>query len=181
MRVVAGTAGGRLLRSPEGEATRPTSDRVREAVFNALYSLGVIDGAHVADLFAGSGALGIEALSRGAEHAVFVERDPAAVEVIVDNLDTLGFRDRGTVMTGPVESVLVPLDATFDLVLVDPPYAHDGWDGLFATLEAKLAPDGVVVAESGAPIDLPAGWQKMRDRTYGGTVITFAARTTPRS
>src|SRR5680860_729985 len=106
MRVVAGSARGRILRSPEGDATRPTSDRVREAVFNALFSRGPLAGLRVADLYAGSGALGIEAISRGATDVWFVESDRAAVAVIEDNLDTLGFRDVATVVPRPVEDVL---------------------------------------------------------------------------
>ena len=90
MRVVAGRARGRRLVSPKGSDTRPTSDRAREAIFNALRSVDAIDGARVADLFAGSGALGIEALSRGAASCVFVEREPAAVAVINENLERTG-------------------------------------------------------------------------------------------
>src|SRR5947207_548827 len=90
MRVVGGMAGGRRLRSPAGRSIRPTSDRVREAVFNVLTSLGEVEGATVVDLFAGTGALGIEALSRGAAHATFVDRDPVAVATIRDNLAAVG-------------------------------------------------------------------------------------------
>ena len=90
MRVVAGEFGGRKLVSPEGTSTRPTTDRVREAIFNALGSAGLIDGALVADLFAGTGAVGIEALSRGAAHCTFVARDRAALRSLEDNIDSLG-------------------------------------------------------------------------------------------
>jgi 16S rRNA (guanine966-N2)-methyltransferase len=181
VRVVAGSAGGRLLRSPAGDATRPTPERVREAVFNALFSIDALDGAVVADLYAGSGAMGIEALSRGAAHAHFVEQDPDAVDVIVDNLDTLGFGERSTVVAAPVETSLHRLEPAPDLVVADPPYAFDGWAELLTRLAEVVAPDALVVVESGAEVEMPAAWEKMRDRTYGGTVITFAARTTPRS
>ncbi|MDZ7675948.1 MAG: 16S rRNA (guanine(966)-N(2))-methyltransferase RsmD [Acidimicrobiales bacterium] len=176
MRVVAGTAGGRRLRSPEGETTRPTPDRVREAVFNMLVSQGVVEGARAADLFAGSGALGIEAISRGADHVWFVESDRHALDVIEDNLATLGFADRATVVRGDVDST-VPgsLGDGLDLVVADPPYAFDGWSELLARLQIRLTRDAVVVAESGASIELGPGWEKMRERTYGGTVITFAS------
>ena len=177
MRVVAGTARGRRLRSPEGDRTRPTSDRVRESVFNALFSQGRIDDARVVDLFAGSGALGIEALSRGAAHVWFVESDRAAVAVIDDNLDTLGFRAEATVLASEVGRALAAgFGGPVDLVLADPPYAYDDWVGLSEALAPLVDADGLLVAESGAPVDLGPGWEKVRERTYGGTVITFAHR-----
>lgn len=179
MRVVAGSARGRRLRAPDGEGTRPTSDRVREAVFNALFSLGAIADARVADLFAGSGALGIEALSRGAAHAWFVERDRAALAAIDDNLDTLGFRDRATVVRTSVEAALVTLPDDLDLVLVDPPYDHEDWIALLADIGPHLAPGAVVVVESDRAVAVPDGWEKMRERTYGGTVIAFVAPAEP--
>src|SRR5204863_1751944 len=126
----AGSAGGRRLRAPKGITTRPTSDRVREAIFNSLDSMGAVDGASVADLFAGSGALGIEALSRGAASAVFVDDDREAAAAIRDNLAT-------TEMAGPaaavVQSDVLRWSATassFDLVLIDPPYTFDRWTEL---------------------------------------------------
>src|SRR3954453_13290953 len=106
MRVVAGTARGRRLVAPPGRDTRPTSDRVRESVFNVLHSLGAIDGASVVDLFAGSGALGIEALSRGAAHCTFVEPAPAAVTAIRTNLTTAGVAERATIETRTAEAYL---------------------------------------------------------------------------
>lgn len=175
MRVVAGSARGRKLRSPEGEGTRPTSDRVREAVFNALFSRGPIAGCRVIDLFAGSGALGIEAISRGATDVWFVESDRRAVAVIEHNLDTLGFGDRATVLTGTVEDALPRLPGEVDLVLADPPYAFDGWVDLLERVAPLTDEGAVVVIESDRSVPLPEGWEKMRERTYGGTVITFTA------
>lgn len=175
MRVVAGSARGRVLRSPDGESTRPTSDRVREAVFNALFSRTSIAGATVADLYAGSGALGIEALSRGADHVWFVESDRGAADVIDDNLATLGFRDGATVIRSPVESAIDSLPVEVDIVLVDPPYAFDGWTELLDRLAAVVSDEAIVVIESDRSIDVPDGWEKMRERAYGGTVITFTA------
>lgn len=175
MRVVAGTARGRRLRTPEGEGTRPTADRVREAVFNALQSLGAVRGAAVADLFAGSGALGIEALSRGADHCWFVERDRSARAVIDDNLDTLGFRGRATVVGAALPAAVAELPDGLDLVLADPPYAFDAWPVLLAALVPRLAADAVVVVESDREIALPEGWETTRQRTYGGTVVSFTA------
>ncbi len=175
MRVVAGSARGRRLRSPDGEATRPTSDRVREAVFNALHSQGLVQDARIADLFAGSGALGVEALSRGAAHVWFVESDRSAQAVIDDNLLTLDLAAGATVVRTTVASALATgLTDRLDVVIADPPYAYDDWPALCAAVASMLAPDGLLVAESGAPITLADGWEKMRERTYGGTVITFA-------
>lgn len=174
MRVVAGSARGRRISAPPGTDTRPTTDRVREAVFNALGSLGAVAGAVVTDLYAGSGALGIEALSRGAASVHFVESDRRAVAVIEENLAVLGLGDRAVVLRRPVEAALADLPAPLDLVLADPPYAFDGWAALLAGIAPRLADDGLVVIESGAAVDLPAGWERVRERTYGGTVVLFA-------
>jgi len=174
VRVVAGSVRGRRISAPPGTDTRPTTDRVREAMFNALGSLGAVDGAVVADLFAGSGALGIEALSRGAASAHFVEADRRAVAVIEENLSTLGLDDRGVVLRRPVEAALDELPVPLDLVLADPPYAFDGWAALLTDLATRLAEDGLVVIESGRAVDLPPGWERVRERTYGGTVVLFA-------
>lgn len=174
MRVVAGSARGRRLRAPAGDATRPTTDRVREALFNALGSLGAVDGAVAVDLYAGSGALGIEALSRGAAAAVFVESDRRAGDVIEENLDQLGFADRATLVRRPVEEAIASLPRPVDLVLADPPYAFDGWAGLLVALEDVVDPDGLVVLESDRRVELPPRWEKVREKSYGGTVIAFA-------
>lgn len=174
MRVVAGSARGRRISAPPGTDTRPTADRVREAMFNALGSLGAVDGAVVADLFAGSGALGIEALSRGAASAHFVESDRRAVAVIEENLAALDLDDRGTVLRRPVEAALDDLPASLDLVLADPPYAFHGWAALLAAVVPRLAADGLVVIESDRSVALPPGWENVRERTYGGTVVLFA-------
>ena len=171
MRVVAGSARGRTLVTPPGARTRPTTDRVREAVFNALWSRGALDGARVVDLYAGSGALGIEALSRGAAHATFVETDRAALRAIRHNLDVCRLADRAAVVAMPVErwvAGLGPGDTPFDLAFCDPPYAFDGWPGLLAALPVAL-----VVAEASGPVALPAGWSLDRESRYGGTWVGF--------
>jgi len=170
MRVVAGELGGRRLVAPDGTSTRPTTDRVREAIFNSLGSAGVLDGALVADLFAGSGAIGIEALSRGAERCVFVERDRAALRALDDNLDSLDLRERSKVLSSDALSVASILDA--DIVFADPPYDFDDWDELLGRLSADL-----VVAESGRPITAPEGWESTREKKYGRTRVTFLERT----
>lgn len=174
MRVVAGSARGRRISAPPGTDTRPTTDRVREAMFNALGSLGAVEGAVVADLYAGSGALGIEALSRGAASTHFVESDRRAAAVIEANLADLGLDDRGVVVRRPVDAALADLPTPLDLVLADPPYAFEAWDDLLAALVPRLAADGLVVVESDRSVPLPGGWEKVRERTYGGTVVLFA-------
>lgn len=174
MRVVAGTARGRRLAVPDGVDVRPTSDRVREATFNALHSLGAVTDAIVVDLFAGSGALGIEALSRGAERAVFVEPDRGARDVAAANLATLGFDDRSRVVATSAEAFLAAAASgveRFDLALCDPPYHYEAWPDLLASLVPVLAPDAVVVVESNRGIDPPSGWEVARDKAYGGTVV----------
>ena len=176
MRVVAGTARGRTLVAPPGSRTRPTTDRVREAIFNALGSRDALEGARVADLFAGSGALGVEALSRGAAHATFVDRDHQARRAVARNLAACGFEDRATVVAAPVErwlAGLAPGDA-FDLAFCDPPYAFDAWDGLLSALPASL-----VVVESDRPVAPPPPWDLVREARYGGTWVGFATGPSP--
>lgn len=176
MRVVAGEARGRRLVAPEGDRVRPTSDRVREAVFNALGSLDVVRGADVLDLFAGSGALGIEALSRGAAAATFVEADRRALHAVRRNLEGTGLADRATVVAGDAFEALGRLapGRRFGLALCDPPYRFDRWPELLAALPADL-----VVAESGAEVAAPPGWALERHRRYGSTVVTFLVPSGP--
>lgn len=171
MRIVAGDLRGRKLATPPGEHTRPTTDKAREAIFNALGSLGVLDGAVVADLFAGSGALGFEALSRGAAECTFVERDRRARAAIEQNRESLGLRDRTRVLAGDAVALAARIDA--DVVFVDPPYGTVDWSALLAAL-----PDGVgmIVAEDGDPIEAPPGWVNTRSRRYGRAWVTFLQR-----
>ena len=174
MRVIAGDLGGRRLVAPAGASTRPTSDRVREATFNSLGSLGVIEDAVVLDLFAGSGALGIEALSRGAARATFVETDRAALAALETNLDALGLgRDRAEVIVGDAVSLVagVRLAGPWDLALADPPYGFDAWESLLGTLDAA-----VVVCESATPPGPLPGWTERRAKRYGGTVVSIFSR-----
>jgi 16S rRNA (guanine966-N2)-methyltransferase len=168
MRVVAGSLRGRRLVAPEGRTTRPTTDMVREAVFNALGSMEVLLGARVVDLFAGSGALGIEALSRGADHCVFVESDRNALGALRENLRTLGLESRATVVASDAGSYRCG-DA--DVVLADPPYGFDGWAGLLEGVGEAL-----VVAEGANEVSAPPGWEVRRSRRYGRTWVTFLQR-----
>jgi 16S rRNA (guanine966-N2)-methyltransferase len=169
MRVVAGVAGGRRLQAPAGRETRPTSDRVREAIFSSLESMDAVRGASVVDLFCGSGALGIEALSRGAATATFVDDDRTALDAVRANLASTGL-DGGEVVRADVMRWLHG-DAGFDLALVDPPYSFNGWETVFSRLRAKL-----VVAESDRKVDVPSPWVVMRRKRYGGTVVHLAAK-----
>jgi 16S rRNA (guanine966-N2)-methyltransferase len=169
VRVVAGRFGGRRLVAPAGSATRPTSDRVREALFSVL---GDVDGLRVLDLFAGSGALGIEALSRGAASAVFAERAPAALKALQSNLSALEIEAR--VHSGDARGFVRKARAageTYDLVFLDPPYREAGRLAPELDVAALLAPGGRIVTESDrrAPleIDLPMTFE----RRYGDTLI----------
>jgi 16S rRNA (guanine966-N2)-methyltransferase len=170
MRVVAGLAGGRRLQAPAGRKVRPTSERVREALFNALGSMDAISGATVLDLFAGTGALGIEALSRGATSATFVDADPRAVAAIKANLQATGMAERARVVQADVVRYLTERPpAGVDIAFADPPYAFDGWARLLEVLPARL-----VAIEARSHIELPPGWHPLRSKRYGDTVVTLA-------
>jgi len=171
MRVVAGEYGGRRLHAPRGRGTRPTSDRVREALFAIL---GDVRGARVLDLFAGSGALGIEALSRGADSAVFVETDHAAAAAIRRNLDAIGVPG-AEVRRQDVLRFLGACEDSFDLVFVDPPYdsASRLSEPLSAALPAVLTEDALIVTESSKRTPLDISLPLLRERTYGDTRIAI--------
>ena len=178
MRVVAGRFGGRRLSAPPGRGTRPTSDRVREALFSIL---GPLRGERVLDLYAGSGALAIEALSRGAASALLVERDPRAVAVIRANLRTLGLGEpEACVHAGPARSALRNASErgdTYDLVLLDPPYrsAPELGRELSAALGPLLAAGGRVVTESDRRAPLELLLPITHERRYGDTLIRIHA------
>ena len=169
MRIVAGTLRGRRIVAPDARTTRPTTDKVREAVFNALASLDVVVDARVVDLYAGSGALGIEALSRGASHCTFVERDRAAVRAIDENVAVLGLRDRSRVIVG--DGIAMAPRVAADLVFADPPYGFDDWPRLLRAVQGDL-----VVAEAAAEVPAPVGWEQGRVKRYGRTWVTFLHR-----
>lgn len=171
MRVVAGVAGGRRLSAPPGRRLRPTSERVREALFSSLGSLGAIDGARVLDLFAGTGALGIEALSRGAASATFVDDDARAIATIRANVEATGFSDVATVVRSDALRFVAETTDTFDVAFADPPYAFDGWSALLAALPARMA-----ALESGNAVEVGPGWDAVRVRRYGDSVVTLVRR-----
>ena len=176
MRIVAGTLRGRRIDAPEGKTTRPTTDKVREAVFNALGSLSAIEDANVVDLFAGSGALGIEALSRGASHCTFVESDRKALAAIRANIEHLGLGECATVVAGDAVSNIARVDRA-DIVLADPPYEFEQWQELLDAVAAKCAnSDVVMVVESDKPLANIEGWETTRSKRYGGTWVTFLQR-----
>ena len=175
MRVIAGHLGGRRLKAPKGRLTRPTSERVREALFAML---GELPGeGSVLDLFAGTGALGIEALSRGAGRAVFVERDAQVVRVLKDNLRSLGLETQAAEVR--CADALAALrgargrQETYDLVFIDPPYrrAHDLGPELSAVMPSLLRPAARVVVESDRRAPLELGMQIEQERRYGDTSI----------
>ncbi|WP_147916723.1 16S rRNA (guanine(966)-N(2))-methyltransferase RsmD [Ruania zhangjianzhongii] len=179
-RIVAGTAGGQRLQVP-AKGTRPTSERVREALFSHLDHLGYTDGTLVLDLYAGSGALGLEAVSRGAARAVLVESARGAAAACRANAASTQLADRVRIRSVPVQRYLAgpPPAEPFDLVLCDPPYADETTDEVLTALTAQgwLAGDALVVVErdvrSPAPV-WPAGWQEQPARRYGETAIHLA-------
>jgi 16S rRNA (guanine966-N2)-methyltransferase len=179
-RVIAGALGGRRLRTPAGHATRPTSDRVREALFSSLGD--AVRGSRVLDLFAGSGALAIEALSRGAAEAALVESDKRAATVVKANLEALGLRSAARVHVMTAEAFCAQPQAAYDVVLLDPPYAMP-LPALYALLERLRAAGGLaegaqVVVERqrrDAHLDAPAPAFLVpeRRRTYGDTTLLY--------
>src|SRR3984885_298713 len=181
-RVIAGEAGGRRLAVPDGRNTRPTSDRAREGLFATIVSLtGTLDGARVLDLYAGSGAVGLEALSRGAEHVLLVESGARAARVIRDNVAAIGLPG-AEVVTDRVERVLARGPAEkYDVVFADPPYALPG-DEVSAVLQALetngwLAPGALVIVERATrsgPVGWPAGFAPDRARRYWEATFWYA-------
>ena len=183
MRLTGGTDRGRKLRGPRGSGTRPTASRVRQAIFNIL---GPPPDAPVLDLFAGTGALGIEALSRGAPKAVFVERDARALATLGRNLRELGLEGRAVIMCGSVLTLLSRLDPAqepFAWVFVDPPYASDDAEKTLSALAGcgALAPGAVVVVEHdkrNVPPDAAGELHLVDRRYYGDTGVSFFRRAT---
>jgi 16S rRNA (guanine966-N2)-methyltransferase len=177
MRVIAGRLGGRRLAAPRGDATRPTSDRVREALFSIL---GDVTGARVLDLYAGTGALGIEALSRGAARAVFVESARPALAALRSNLASLDLAGAGVIIAQPIDRAvdLILRERPFDLVLADPPYA--ALAAAAASLERLasahlLAPDARLVLEHASRDASPDlhGLTRTSTRSYGEASLTL--------
>lgn len=181
MRVIGGSARGRRLAAFAGRNIRPTSDRVREALFSILYSRrGVLSDCRVLDLFAGSGALGIETLSRGAAHAWFVDNSRDSVAILRENLERCGFSARATVVTQDIEKALPTLAGAgpFDVIFADPPYGRDHAATLLERIDRHglLGSEGLLCLETAVadPVPSQTGRLSLLDqRRYGSTVIHF--------
>ena len=175
-RIIAGTARGRRLAVPSGSGTRPTADRAREGLFSSLQSLVDVEDARVVDLFAGSGALGLEALSRGAASAVLVEEDPAALRALRGNVEAVGLPGAEVVDERVEHYLSRPVGGPFDVALLDPPYEHDVLPVLEA-LRPWLAEDAVVAVERrtrGPELAWPQGYEAVRSRRYGEATLWYA-------
>jgi len=184
VRVVGGSAKGRRIKAPPGEAVRPTLDRVRESLFNILAARVV--GARVLDLFAGSGALGIEALSRGAAHAVFADSSPRAVRAVGENLAALGLTGRAEVLRSDAAAFLVKLAGSsdrFDLVFMDPPYGEGQLPRCLPLAAGVLAEGGLVVAEHDVSAPPPGSAGPLvcfRTARYGSVALSlYQSKETP--
>jgi 16S rRNA (guanine966-N2)-methyltransferase len=180
MRVVAGTHKGHRLAAPRGATTRPTSDRVREAVFNLL---GSVEGARVLDLYAGSGALGIEAISRGAAHATFVDSSAGAAQAVRSNIERLGIADQARVTRASAASFLrraAKAEVRWDLVFCDPPYGLASRIGseLGILLPPVAATGAKIVCESARRQPLRLDLELVTERRYGDTVVTIYSGST---
>jgi 16S rRNA (guanine966-N2)-methyltransferase len=169
------------LVAPPGRLVRPTTDRTREAVFNALESLDAVADATVLDLFAGTGALGIEALSRGADRVVFVELDRTARRCLETNLAATDLREVSHIITGDARAFVSRAEERFDLVLLDPPYGYDAWSDLLGDLEGIVTDRALVVIESDHAPELPPDWLVERHKRYGGTFVVIARPPSRRS
>ena len=173
MRIITGRAKGRRLNAPDTDGTRPATDRVREAVFSAIGPW--VEDADVADLYAGSGSFGLEALSRGAASALFVERGRAAIEALRSNVEAVGLG--GSIVASDVDAFLrAPGSRTFHLVFIDPPWdmSTEALDAQLALVDAVLEPAGEVVVsrrEGDTPPSIPPSWSVATDRRYGDARI----------
>jgi len=177
MRVITGTARGKRLMTLEGNDVRPTSDKVKEGIFSAIQF--DIEGRKVLDLFAGSGQLGIEALSRGAEKAVFVDASSNSLRVVNQNIQSVGFSDRSEVYAGDAVSFLLRSSDTFDIVFIDPPYATDLVEKVLDILPDRLSRCAIIICETDINKELPksAGeFEIYRKYKYGKTAITIYKR-----
>ena len=177
VRIAGGTARGIPLTEPRGVRLRPTSGLVREAIFNILAEK--VEDASVLDLFAGTGALGIEALSRGAERATFVEAEAGAVQAIFTSLARTNLAERGKVVRGRLPAALSSVQGTFDLIFMDPPYNEPSGEDLLLKLGALLAEGGYVVYEHSSrynPPQRPEGLNLVERRVYGDTAIALFSK-----
>jgi len=180
MRVITGSARGVRLLTPEGEQTRPTTDRVKEALFNIIQF--DIEGRSVLDLFAGTGQLGIEALSRGAKTATFVDNRSDAVKLIKENIRKTKFQDQSTVFTGDYATFLQTSRQRFDLIFLDPPYAESFLENALKRISTiDIVKDGgIIICERPVEKELSQdllGFERSKDYRYGKTIITLYRKT----
>lgn len=176
LRIIAGQARGRRLRTPKGRTTRPTGDRVREALFNIL-GQDVIDSVFL-DLFAGSGAVGLEALSRGARKVVFVENNRRALDCLLLNLSETGFKGKGQIIAVDVRRALINLNRQglkFNIIYIDPPYGHDWGGEILSAVVSLLFPAGQVILETATLEASPEteGLLMVSRRVYGDTALNI--------
>ncbi|HVT42536.1 MAG TPA: 16S rRNA (guanine(966)-N(2))-methyltransferase RsmD [Acidimicrobiales bacterium] len=179
MRVIGGRSRGRRLAAKLPRTVRPTSDRVRESIFDILGSQGGVEGLRTVDLFCGSGALGLEALSRGAASVTFVDQDPIALDAVRTNLAAVGLDGEAvTLVRAALPGWLRTAAAgTFDLALCDPPYDFGDWAALLGALQADVAVlESSASASTPVPEQLPEPWVVTKARRYGGTLVTVAHR-----
>ncbi|MGD9506148.1 MAG: 16S rRNA (guanine(966)-N(2))-methyltransferase RsmD [Syntrophobacteraceae bacterium] len=180
MRIVAGAFRGRRLNPPKGRAVRPTTDRVREAVFSIIATR--VPGARVLDLFAGTGAMGLEALSRGAAHAVFVDRSPESIRLIQSNIALCNASERVAVIHDAAQRAIRRLEEQgekFDIVFLDPPYGERGVDNALLALAPVAGRECLAVAERHIKDELPnrvGKWIMQDERRYGDSLISFFER-----
>lgn len=181
MRIVAGAQRGRALVAPKGHSTRPTADRTRQALFNVIEHAPwgrPITGARVIDLFAGSGALGLEALSRGAAFCLFVDNDLAARDSVAANLASLRLTDRARILAADVTRLPPPAEDQFDLAFLDPPYGQSLAEMALLTLAAHLSPGALATVERGAVEGQLAanGYDLIDERRWGAAKVAFLKR-----
>jgi 16S rRNA (guanine966-N2)-methyltransferase len=176
MRVIAGKYKGRQLKPPNWEGLRPTSDKLRETLFNILSTR--IPAARVLDGFAGTGAVGIEALSRGAAHVTFIERDPRALKLIAENVARCGIADGYTIERGDATVSLTRQATAYDVVFLDPPYDMPQLHALLSVASSHLADNGVIVLERATrtAVEAPSGLVRVRDVKSGDSSLTFFVR-----
>ncbi|MEN6441659.1 MAG: 16S rRNA (guanine(966)-N(2))-methyltransferase RsmD [Syntrophobacter sp.] len=177
MRIIAGDFRGRRLKTPKGSKIRPTIDRVREAIFNIIRT--EVPDARVLDLFAGTGALGLEALSRGAARTVFVDQSAGSIPLIRENIELCNARDQSVIIQDAVPSAIRKLGAkgeVFDLIFLDPPYGKGLVEKTLEILDVVAAPDAIAIAEHHVKDEPPSelkNWLRRSERRYGDTMISI--------
>jgi len=174
VRVISGYARGRRIIAPKGTKIRPTSDRVKEAIFNTISPL--VAQSDFLDLFAGTGNIGIEALSRGAKSCTFVDKSLQAIKCIKNNLSNTGFEDRSTIMLGDSRTIIAKLTQTYDIIFLDPPYGYDLVMPIMKKLKLLLKEEGIIVVETENKIELPSQcdtFRLLKTSRYGDTQVGY--------